>query len=121
MSCLFNSLNYFIKEGSNEIRQKICDYLKENKPIMSDMETKDVLLLESKSVEQYIQRMRQQSTWGGAIEIQCACNIWNLKIVVKNIRDRTPNAKCIEFLPVSNSYDNMISISWNGGHYEPIR
>ena len=34
MSCLFNSLSHFIGEPSNEIRQKICDYLQENKPIL---------------------------------------------------------------------------------------
>ena len=33
MSCLFNSLNYFIKEGSDNIRQKVCDYLEENNPL----------------------------------------------------------------------------------------
>lgn len=34
MSCLFNSLSYFIKEDSNIIRNKICDYLEENKQII---------------------------------------------------------------------------------------
>ena len=30
MSCLFNSLSYFINESSCQIRQTICDYLKDN-------------------------------------------------------------------------------------------
>ena len=118
MSCLFTSLNYFIKEGNYEIRQKICDYLQENKPIMSDLDTKDVLLFEDSSVENYIMKMRLSSTWGGAIEIQAACNIWKLKINVINIRDS--KQKTIEFLPLSENCNNIINISWNGGHYEPI-
>ena len=37
MSCLFNSLSYFIPENSYNIRQKICDYLEENKPIIKNI------------------------------------------------------------------------------------
>ena len=75
MSCLFNSLNYFIGEGSFEIREKICNYLQENNPVIDGLETNFILKLESNSAEQYISNMRKTSTWGGAIEIQCACNI----------------------------------------------
>lgn len=31
MSCLFNSLSYFINENSYDIRQKICNYLENNR------------------------------------------------------------------------------------------
>ena len=34
MSCLFNSLSYFIQEPSNNIRQKICDYIEQNKSLI---------------------------------------------------------------------------------------
>jgi hypothetical protein len=46
MSCLFNSLSYFIKEDSNIIRNKICDYLEENKQIIDGIETKLILQYE---------------------------------------------------------------------------
>ena len=37
MSCLFNSLHYFIpNESSFDIRQKICDYLQGNKKIIGE-------------------------------------------------------------------------------------
>jgi len=99
MSCLFNSLQYFIGEDSYTIRQKICDYLQENKPIISDLDTNTVISFEQLN---YIKKMRLPSTWGGAIEIQVACNIWQLRIIVKNYRihaRRGPN-KDIEFLPI---------------------
>ena len=118
MSCLFNSLNYFIKEGSYEIRQKICDYLQENKPIIDGLETNIVLMFENPDINKYITNMRSISTWGGAIEIQCACNIWKLRINVKNYRDN--KNKTIEFLPVNSNYNETINIYWTGGHYEPI-
>lgn len=118
MSCLFNSLNYFIKEGSYEIRQKICNYLQENNPIMDGLETKYVLALENQTPEHYISNMRSMSTWGGAIEIQCACNIWSIRINVKNYRDN--NHRVIEFVPLNSSPDKTINIYWTGGHYEPI-
>lgn len=119
MSCLFNSLSYFLHEDSYIIRQKICDYLNENKPIIEGLETKDVIMFESNSVSNYISNMRNTSTWGGAIEIQCACNIWNLKINVFNYRDN--NKKAIEFLPMNGNLSRTIDIYWTGGHYEPIK
>jgi hypothetical protein len=90
MSCLFNSMSHFIKEDGcpNGIRQRICDYLEKNLPILEGMETCDVLQLEAPTAAHYISKMRKSSTWGGAIEIQCACNIWNARIIVHDIRIR---------------------------------
>ena len=118
MSCLFNSLSHFIHENSLQIRLKICDYLQNNQPIIDGLDTHKVLNFESINAETYIQNMRSPSTWGGAIEIQAACNIWNLRINVKNYRDS--NNRTIEFLPLNNNYNNTIHLYWTGGHYEPI-
>jgi len=118
MSCLFNSLNYFIKEGSYEIRQKICNYLQENEPIIEGIETHKILELENSTYQNYINNMRHTSTWGGAIEIQCACNIWKLRINIKNYRDKNNNV--IEFIPCNQTYTQTIDMYWTGGHYEPI-
>ena len=119
MSCLFNSLSYFINEDSFIIRQMICDYLQENKDIIDGIETHEVLKFECDSAESYISNMRITSSWGGAIEIQCACNIWNLTINVINYRDQ--GKKIIEFIPLKNISKKTISVYWNGGHYEPIK
>jgi hypothetical protein len=117
MSCLFNSLSYFISDNSYNIRQKICDYLEENKPIIDGLDTKFILNLENPS---YVQNMRNMSTWGGAIEIQAACNIWNANIKVFDVR--TSNRREIDFIPLNNeSALNLYRLEWSGGHYEPIR
>jgi hypothetical protein len=125
MSCLFNSLSYFIPQTDPQaIRARICDYLQANSPIIDGMATQDVLHQDSgSSPDQYIGAMRSPSTWGGAIEIQAACNIWNARIVVHDIR--SCQKQCIEFLPVANdtnnSPDKMFELEWSGGHYEPVR
>ena len=120
MSCLFNSLQYFITEyNSYKIRQKICDYLQDNRPIIDGLDTKFILELEQNNTTKYIQTMRNTWCWGGAIEIQAACNIWKLRIIVNNHRNF--GAPDIEFIPVNSVYDKTIHIYWNGGHYEPIR
>lgn len=116
MSCLFNSMNVFFPEDSYKIRQKVCDYLENGGVIIEGLDTKLILSFERNN---YIQHMRNTSTWGGAIEIQAACNIWNTRIVVHNIRDRSGGK--IEFVPVNEQPDKSIHITWNGGHYEPMR
>ena len=121
MSCLFNSLSYFIPQtDAQAIRQRICDYLQANSPIVDGMTTHDVLQLDSASSDQYIRAMRSPSTLGGAIEIQAACNIWNARILVHNIR--MGNYQTIEFLPIANvASDKTFVLEWSGRHYEPRR
>ena len=119
MSCLFDSLSYFFKIDSNTIRQKICNYLENNETILDGIETSFILSLDSLSPQEYIKEMRLSHTWGGAIEIQSACNLWNIKIIIHNIRNN-PNTY-IEFLPVKSNYNIEINLSWNGNHYEPMR
>ena len=118
MSCLFNSLSYFISDNSLTIRQKICDYLENNNPIIDGIDTKFILQLENNN---YITAMRNTNTWGGAIEIQVACIIWNLRIIVKNNRDIKNST--IEFIPLIHThetpYSKTIALNWTGGHYEP--
>jgi hypothetical protein len=116
MSCLFHSLSFFLKEDPFQIRQKICNYLQENKPIIDGIDTHQVLEYENK---QYISNMRKPSTWGGAIEIQCACTIWNTNIIVSNHRDI--GNRMIEFIPITGRSERTIRIYWTGGHYEPLR
>ena len=135
MSCLFNSLSHFIPQTDPQaIRARICDYLQANSPIIDGIATHDVLQLDSgASPDQYIGAMRTVTTWGGAIEIQAACNIWNARIVVHDIRSGNSHGpkQSIEFLPIStdtinatnatNAPDRTFELEWSGGHYEPIR
>ena len=119
MSCLFNSMNFFLQIPSQTIRNTICDYLEQDKPIIEGIETNQVIKMEC--VNNYIGNMRKPSTWGGAIEIQAACNIWNMKVIVINIRNRVKDNNEIVFIPLHGKIDKTIKITWSGGHYEPVR
>lgn len=117
MSCLFDSLSYFVKGNSFEIRNIICDYLDGNNKIIDGLDTDFILSLDM-SKDIYIRNMRTSNIWGGGIEIQAACNIWNLRILIHN--RRSVATSIIEFLPISKNYDRTIQISWTGNHFEPL-
>jgi len=105
-------MSKFFNEDHVSIRQKICNYLESDNIIIEGMNTKDVLEIDRKN---YVNDMRNLSTMGGGIEIQCACNIWNCQINVHH-----SNNKIIEFLPLNKYIEKIINIYWNGGHFEPI-
>lgn len=119
MSCLFNSFSRLLAQDPQAIRNRICDYLEAGGPIMEGIPTKMIL---DSDRPNYIAQMRNPSVWGGAIEIQAACNIWKAKVIVENRRDRVGAvaAQPIEFMPVSAPVTKIMRIYWTGGHYEPI-
>jgi hypothetical protein len=116
MSCLFNSFSKFVDKTPDKIRQEICDFLALD--IIGDdidMRPSMIAKLDGLTLEEYIRRMRQPHTWGGALEIAGFVNIYNLNVNVINIRDRS--GKKIEFVNPNNT--KTIEVTWNGGHYEP--
>ena len=114
MSCLFDSISYFLKINSYQTRQKVCDYLESNNQIIEGLDTKLVLDIEDPN---YISKMRSTTTWGGGLEIKAACNLWNIKIIV--YIDRKHDKK-IEFIPSNGNYLGAIEIEWQGNHYVPV-
>ncbi len=122
MSCLFNSLNYYLKlDDSKQVRTLICEYLESNKELIEGLETKDLLEIDRPN---YIESMNSDSTWGGAIEIKSACDIWSLKIIVNHVNFKQKHTKSqfkIEFLPTNGKkYKKTINLYYNGSHYEPV-
>jgi hypothetical protein len=101
-----------------EIRNRICDYLEQNEPVIDGIDTSVLLSMDGPS-DEYISNMRRSSTWGGAIEIQAACNIWRTAIIVQNRRGSEQSD--IEFLPVKGAAQSSVAVQWTGGHYEPVR
>ena len=80
MSCLFDSLATFVSDSSPEIRQRVCDYIEANKPLMDGIDTNALF------DAAYTTNMRNRGTWGGATEIRAACMIYNLSVVVTSTR-----------------------------------
>lgn len=66
--------------------------------------------------------MRNNATWGGAIEIKTFCEMYQVNVMVLNIRNNETDKdspKEIKFIASSPS-TRWIGISWNGGHFEPV-
>lgn len=121
MSCLFRSLSFYVQGvEENQLRQIICNYLQQNPPLMEELKLQDILVAEGNQLDQYVQTMRHDSTWGGAIEIKAFCEIF--KVAVEVLVQATQ--KNILFLP-SNTNNSLpptipkIRIEWMGMHYEP--
>lgn len=116
MSCLFDTLSSFLSLSSRELRENICNYLQNNPNLYEDMKAEDYIKWNGEgysNINQYIQKMRQTSTWGGAIEIKAFCNMYHTKVIVNG---RT-NKERVEFIPSIKSSSKDIEIQWNGGHY----
>lgn len=117
MSCLFNSMSRLFPGAPNpqEIRNKICDYLAAN-PIIMDLSMSEIIQADGSSpdLNGYVQRMRSPCTWGGAIEIAAASQLWNCSFQVKVER----TGDWIEF--TKDGSDATYKLSWSGGHYEPL-
>jgi hypothetical protein len=124
MSCLFQSLGHLIGCDPNHLRQCLCDYLECNPDIMQGINAEKVIQWESNvNMAEYIQNMRRQATWGGAIEIAAFVDMMKMVVVVSDLRAN----KNITFVPKERrprrcpkKFDACF-ISWNGSHYEPLK
>lgn len=117
MSCLFDSLARGIwKKNGAELRREICDYLDSGVEIDGSSVDNLTIWTEDMNKRDYIHRMRQNNTFGGALEIKAFCNMYKKNVKV----DSLPNHKEIEF--IGNADDNSwIVLTWNGGHYEFVK
>lgn len=120
MSCLFDSLSTFLPNHSSEnVRNIICDYLIQNPTLIDNIKADEIINYDSNiTLERYVERMRLSNTWGGSIEIKSFCNIFNVNVIVVNIRD---NNEKIEFLSSNDECKRYIEITWSGGHFESLK
>lgn len=119
MSCLFNSLSYFIPNMSQtDLRQQITNYLLGNPRLFYEVDARTVIQWESNtSLEGYVENMRRSHVWGGATEIKAFCEMFNKSVIINLM-----NGTKIEFLPdCPNEKTNVINVSYTGSHYEPVR
>lgn len=118
MSCLFQSLGHLTGLDPTTLRDRICNFILENKELMEGVDTAKVVEWESRqSLEEYVRHMRSTSTWGGATEIAAFVNLFNIPVTVVDLRTQ----KRIEFQPPRRTRKRALCITWNGSHYEPER
>lgn len=113
MSCLFRSLSKFVDLKTDELRQKICDFLEENPVLLDSQKVNDLINTQNIQPVDYIQNMRKPSTWGGGIEIKSFCDMYNYQVNV-----HIPGNIIIPFYPKLLPI-KIINISWTGYHFTP--
>ena len=122
MSCLFQSLGYFVRVHPDILRRQICEFLATD-PVIIQPDFKVSVAIKfqpdipSTSLAQYVQMMSLQHTNGGAIEIRAFCLLYNKNVKVE-LCGQHVSQKPIEF--AYNPHFDWVKISWNGGHYEPV-
>lgn len=123
MSCLFDSLSKFIinkytnkSTSSIELRQLICDHLEKNPKLIEGLDLDQITMFDSNmKPNEYINNMRNPSSWGGSIEIKTFCEIFNVSVIVKY------NGKHIEFKSSKPKPNGVIYIKYTGSHYIPLK
>lgn len=123
MSCLFDSLSTYTSLDSTELRHQIVQYLSTNPVLMDDVTFSDVAGWEGAPHEEYIRSMRQETTWGGGIEIRAFANLFRM-----NVNVHIPqNQRTIEFIGKDHESTNTektlptVNILWTGNHFVPVR
>ena len=134
MSCLFISIGKWTSESPASVRKKICDYLEEHQetgfdciPLFQMLDTYEESAATEKKqqiVSTYINNMRKSSTWGGAVEIRAAAEVYQTPITVFSVRGVDHHLFInggLVFSPSSYPKETSpIKISWNGSHYEAL-
>ncbi len=64
------------------------------------------------SISDYVVKMRNSSTWGGAIEIKAFCDLYNVEVNVYQTNN------IINFISNDIPYIT-INLRYNGNHYTP--
>jgi len=109
MSCLFRSLSHHVYNlGTEELRQMICNYLESDPSIMGEKFSNWLVILQqnpssiplsiplsplssSQHLKDYVQSMRRPSTWGGGIEINSFCELFDTRVMVHHHMGRLEN------------------------------
>lgn len=115
MSCLFNSLGSLLKVDPSKLRADVCSFLEQHSGSLVEGLAAEVVL-ETK-VEEYVHKMRNPSTWGGAVEIQSICQMYGVEVQVE-----TPQGSTVHFVPRNcpTSITHILKVRWTGAHYTPV-
>ena len=142
MSCLFDSVSSFTKNCSSaDLREMVVHYLRSDPLYWDSMKFSQVFSMfpmedvhGCRNIQEYVHRMTSSHTWGGAIEIQSMCNLFQIGIRVHVFRPRrvTGNGDHppITFVPAVTLDDHtdhkephpqvILDLLWTGNHFDPL-
>ena len=111
-SCLFSSIAYLInKNNFNEnsgliYRLMIVDYIKEGNI------SQDILGV---SKDEYILKMADIKSWGGAIELKLFSDLFEIEIASLDVMSGR-----LHLFGETKNYNKRIYVMYNGVHYDPL-
>jgi hypothetical protein len=118
MSCLFNSLGSLLKVDPAKLRADVCSFLEQHSAELVEGLDSQVVL--ESEVDVYVRKMRNASTWGGAVEIRSVCQMYGVETEVL-----TSHGTTVHFVPMSVSASaaqdlRVLKVHWTGSHYTPV-
>jgi hypothetical protein len=108
----------------SQLRKTICDYISTNPKILDNYRVSETIWETDISLDDYVQNMRNPSTWGGALEITAFCNIYKMDVVVHHtLTDKITEFKSLNTQKIKTPqgllYTIQLHLIYNGNHYEP--
>jgi hypothetical protein len=127
MSCLFDSMHALLtKHGihfrnSHVLRLKITAFMRDNPSYEINEQTIDWWIKQVSTDMRmdsgnYINRMSNASSWGGAMEISVMSKLFNVKIKVLGRSNTNHTVDCTDGQP-----DALFVLHWTGSHYTPVK
>ena len=128
MSCLFDSLTKLLDQEfqgfyeDTKLRDIVCDFIRERpNDILNGCKVSewiDIVTMDEFdnkiSISQYIDKMRKDSTWGGAPEMSIISKLFNVEIHV------VQDSKVISKFACGDKVKSILTLEWTGSHYEPV-
>ena len=120
MSCLFAALGQLLGRPHHRVRHEICDFMAQNlhRPFQGTT-VRQWIEWQGERPHQYIARMRGASSWGGAMEIAMATQLYHVDVTVAAARDQRRLAHFV--MDDTRSARHHLFITWTGNHYEAWR
>lgn len=108
-NCLFESLNFYLKEKDNyKLRKLLVEYIRNH----SELFKKDILANKYKSVEDYCNKMKVNGRDGDGVVLQACVLVYAVKIVVYFNKAKNP----LILEPIKEA-EQTVYLKYTPGHY----
>ena len=82
---MFRCVAYALRRCHKQVRTDVCNYLAKNCEQTAgsgELSYKEIIESEGNTVEKYVENMRGDRVWGGALELQCVSALYSVEVRV---------------------------------------
>ena len=124
-NCMFRCIAYAIGTTHSRVRDDICNYLSENcdkKAGSGELTYKDIIEADdTRTLEEYVEVMRNSKVWGGAVELQCAATLYAAEIRVYRFKAHRNLTFLDMYTTGARVKSHTIRLAYHmSGHYDLI-